>query len=89
MMAMATYEQWRQQHGWRLTNRARARAARAMETTMRVAGDKEGKGSKAMATAIKVAGERMAVVTKRARATKTRLGSAEGSNVQPLGATQQ
>ncbi len=37
-----------------MTKRARARAARAaraMETLMRVVGDKEGKGGKAMATA--------------------------------------
>ncbi len=72
-----------------MTNRARVRAARVMEMTMRVAGDKEGKGSKAMAMATRVAGERMATATKRAMAMKTRLGGAGGGNDQPLPATRQ
>jgi hypothetical protein len=48
-MASATVMlgRWQWQQGWRVTNRARARAARAMEMTMRVAGNKEGKGNKA------------------------------------------
>ncbi len=45
-----------------------ARAARAMETMMRVAGNEEGKGGKAMAMATRVAGERMATATKKAMA---------------------
>ncbi len=63
-----------------MTKRARARAARAMEMTMRVAGDKGAKGGKAMARVTRVAGKRMAtaMATKRAMATKTRLG-AQGS----------
>jgi hypothetical protein len=36
--------------GWRATKRKRARAARAMMTAMRVAGNEEGEGGKAMAT---------------------------------------
>ncbi len=86
VMALATVTrgQWRWRQGWRVTNRVRERAARAMETTMRVAGDKEGKGGKAMATATRVAGKWMAMATKRVMATKTRLGGAGGSNDQPL-----
>jgi hypothetical protein len=41
-----------------VTNRTRARVARAMETMMRVAGDEEGKGGNAMVMATRVAGER-------------------------------
>ncbi len=70
--------------GWWVTTRARARAARAMVTTTRVAGDKVGKGGKAMATATRVAGEQMAMATKRAMATKTRLEGVGGGNDQPL-----
>ncbi len=70
-----------------MTNRARARAARGMEMTMRVAGIKEGDGVKEMVTAIRMVGERTVMATKRAMATKTRLGGAVGSNDQPLRAT--
>ncbi len=63
-----------------MTNRARARAARAMETTMRVAVDKEGKGIKVMATATRVAGKCMATATKRVMAMKTRLGGTGGGD---------
>ncbi len=57
-----------------MTNRARARAARAVEVTMRVVGDKEGKGGKAMAMATSVVGERTAMATKWAMVTKTTMG---------------
>ncbi len=59
-LAMVTGRQWQRGRGWRVTNRARARAARAMEMTMRVVGNKEGEGSKAMTMATRVAGEQMA-----------------------------
>ncbi len=72
VLATVTRRQWQWRRGWRVKNRARERAARAMETTMRVAGDKESEGGKVMATATRVAGERTAMVTKRAMATKTR-----------------
>ncbi len=39
-LAMVTRGGWQWQQSWRVTNRARARAARAMETMMRVAGDR-------------------------------------------------
>ena len=55
-----------------MTKRVRVRAARAMETTMRVAGNEEGEGGKAMAMATRVAGERTAMLMKSAMATKTR-----------------
>ncbi len=72
-----------------MTNRAGAKAARAMEMTMRVVGNKEGKGSKAMVIETRVAGEQMATATKRAMTTKTRSAGAGGGNDQPLHATQQ
>ncbi len=56
------------------------RVARAMATTMRVVGNKEGKGSKAMAMATRVASERMAIAMKRAMATKTRETCKEEGN---------
>ncbi len=90
-MASATvmHGQRQRQQGWKVTNRARARAARAMKTTMTVAGNKEGKGGKVMATATRVVGKRMVTATKRAMVTKTRLGGAGGVNDQPLHATRQ
>jgi hypothetical protein len=87
--ATAMRERWQRQQGWKVTNRARARVARAIETMMRVAGDKEGKGSKAMVMATRVAGEQTAMATKKAMVTKPRLGGAGGGNDQPLCATQQ
>ncbi len=73
-----------------MTKRARARAASAMETRMKVMGNKEGKGNKAMARATRVVGERTAtaMATKRAMAMSTRLGGTGGGNDQPLRATQ-
>ncbi len=59
-----------------MTKRVRARAARAMEATMRVAGNEEGKGSKAMLTATRVAGKWTVTAMKRAMAKKTRFGGA-------------
>jgi hypothetical protein len=56
-----------------MTKRERARAARAMATAMRVAGNKEGKGDKAMATAIRIAGEWTETATKRVMVTATRV----------------
>ncbi len=60
--ATGTCGQWQRQEGWRVTNRAKARAAMVMEMMMRVVGNEEGKGSKviegkggkAMATATRV-----------------------------------
>ncbi len=72
-----------------MTNRARARVARAVETTMRVVGNKESKGGKAMAMATRVVGEQTAMATKRAMAMKTRLEGAGGGNDQPLCTTRQ
>jgi hypothetical protein len=43
-MATGTRGQWHWQQGLQVTKRARARAARGMETTMRVVGGNEGKG---------------------------------------------
>ncbi len=54
-----------------MTKRERARAARAMATAMRVAGDEEGEGDTAMAT--RIAGEWTAPATKRAMVTATRV----------------
>ncbi len=57
-----------------MTNKARARAARgerAMEMTVRVTGNNEGKGSKAMAMVTMVAGNRRATATKKVMVTKT------------------
>ncbi len=53
--------------------RARARAAEAMATAMRVLGDKEGKDGKAMVMATRMAGEWTAIATKRAMAMATRV----------------
>ncbi len=72
-----------------MTKRARARVARAMEMTMRVADDEESKGGKAMARATRVAGEWTATAMKRVMATKTRLGGAGGCDDRPLCATRQ
>jgi hypothetical protein len=72
-----------------VTNRVRARAARAMETTMRVAGDEEGKDGKTMERVTRVAGKQTVAATKRAMATKTRLGGTGGGNDQTLCATRQ
>ncbi len=63
-----------------MTNRERARAARVMEMTMRVAGDKEGEGSKVMTMATRVAGKRTVMATKRGMATKLRLGGIGGGD---------
>jgi hypothetical protein len=71
-----------------VTNRARARAARAMKMAMRVVGDKKGDGGKAMTMATRVAGDRTATATKRAMATKT-IGGTGGGNDQPLHSTRQ
>ncbi len=57
-----------------MTKRERARAARAMATAMRVAGDEEGIGNKAMAMATRIVGEWTATATKRAMVTGTRVG---------------
>ncbi len=46
-----------------MTKRERARAARAMATAMRVAGDEEGEGDKAIAMATRIAGEWTATAT--------------------------
>jgi hypothetical protein len=43
-------------------------------------GGKVGKGGKAMVTVTRVAGEQTAMATKRAMATKTRVGGAGGGN---------
>ncbi len=72
-----------------MTTSARAWAARAMVTTMRVAGDAEGEGGKAMGTAARVVGEQTATATKRVMATNTRLGGTGGGNDRPLCATLQ
>jgi hypothetical protein len=56
-----------------MRKRERARAARAMATAMRVAGDKEGKGNKAMVMATRIAGEWTAIETKRAMVTTVRV----------------
>ncbi len=57
-----------------------ARVARAMTTTMRVMGDKKGKGDKAIAMATRVAGEGMVSATKRVIVMKRReLGKEEGN----------
>ncbi len=74
-----------------MTKRARVRAARAMETTMKVVGNKEGKGGKEMVRATRVAGKRVVTATamKRVMATNPRLGGAGGGNDQPLCATRQ
>jgi hypothetical protein len=66
---------------------ARAWATRAMATTMRVAGDAEGKGSKPLAMVTRVAGKQTATATNRVMATKTRLGGTGEGNDQPLRAT--
>ncbi len=87
--ATVTRGQWQWQQGWRVTNRAKARAARAIEMTMRVAGNKKGKGGKTMATTARVASKRTATATKRAMPMKTRLGGAGGGNYQPLHVTPQ
>ncbi len=65
-----------------MTKRAKARVARMMEMTMRVAGNKGDEGKKEMARATRVVDERMATATarKRAMATKTRLGGAGGGD---------
>jgi hypothetical protein len=73
----------------RLTTSARVRAARAMVTTMRVTGDGEEEGGKVMATATRVVGKQRGALTKRAMATKTRLGGTGGSDDRPLHATGQ
>ncbi len=88
-MAIATHGQWQWQGGWRVTKRARERVARAMEMTMRVAGDNEGKGGKVILRVTRAAGKQMAtaMATKRAMATKMRLGGAGGGNDQPLHTT--
>jgi hypothetical protein len=49
-----------------VTKGERARAARAMATTMRVAGNKEGKDNKAMVMATRIAGEWTATAINRA-----------------------
>jgi hypothetical protein len=51
----------------------RARAARAMATAMRVAGDKEEEGNKAMTMATRIAGEWTATSRKRAMVMATRV----------------
>ncbi len=56
-----------------MTKRERARAARAMATAMRVAGDKEGEGDKVMVMATRIAGEWTATATKRAMVMATRV----------------
>jgi hypothetical protein len=56
-----------------MTKRERVRAARAMATAMRVAGNKEGEGVKVMAMATRIAGEWTATATKRAMVTATRV----------------
>jgi hypothetical protein len=56
-----------------MTERERARAARAMATAMRVAGDEEGKGNKTMVMATRIAGEWTATVTKRVMVMATRV----------------
>jgi hypothetical protein len=53
--------------------RERARAARAIATTIRVAGDKEGEVGRAMAMATRMVGEWTATATKWAVATATRV----------------
>jgi hypothetical protein len=60
--------------------RARARVAREITTTMRVAGEGEGKAGKTMAMATRVVGKHTAMLTKRAMAKKTReVGKEEGN----------
>jgi hypothetical protein len=88
-MAMGGQLQW--QGGWQVTKRARVRAARVMEMTMRVVNKEEGKGGKVMARATRVAGEGMVTMTatKRAMAKKKRLGGTGDGNDQPLRATRQ
>ncbi len=56
-----------------MTKRERARAARAMATAMRVAGDKEGESDKVMVMVTRIAGERTATMTKRAMVMATRV----------------
>ncbi len=56
-----------------MMKRERARAARAMATAMRVAGDNEGKGNKAMVMGTRIAGEWTATATKRAMVMMTRV----------------
>jgi hypothetical protein len=56
-----------------MTERERVRAARAMATAMRVAGDEEGEVDKAMAMATRIASEWTATATKRAMVTAMRV----------------
>ncbi len=56
-----------------MTKRARATAARTMVTTMRVVGNKEGKGSKGSGNDDKGGGRAMPMATKRAMAMAMRV----------------
>jgi hypothetical protein len=56
-----------------LTKRERVRAARAMVTAMKVAGNKESKGNKTMSMATRIAGEWTATAMKRVMVTATRV----------------
>jgi hypothetical protein len=58
----------------------RARVAMTMATTIRVAGNKEGKGGMTMVMATRMAGEWMAMAMKRAMATKMREEGKEEGN---------
>ncbi len=68
-MATATATMWAivtaRATGWRVTQRERARAARAHATAMRVVGIEEGEGSMAMVMATRVVGRRTAITTTR------------------------
>jgi hypothetical protein len=61
-----------------MMKRERARAARAMATGMRVAGNEEGEGDKAMVMATRIAGEWTATATKRAMVMATRVAGKMG-----------
>ncbi len=89
VMATTMCGQRQQQRGWWVTMRARARAARAMMTTMRVASNGEGKGDKMMATATRVVGKQTVMAMKRAMMMKKRLGGTGGGDDQPLHTSQQ
>ncbi len=56
-----------------MTKRERSRAAWAMVTVIRVAGEEEGEGDKAMAMATRIAGELTATVMKRVMVKATRV----------------
>jgi hypothetical protein len=70
-----------------VAKRERARAARAMATAMRAAGNKESEGGKVMAIATRMADKWTATVTKRATAMATRVAG-EGQQQRQRGQLQ-